>query len=123
MVAALICLTLSTVLLGSLLKVTVMHRKQLRFEEYQLQAEWLSESAVARTADRLAEDPDYAGETWKIDAADLDGQHEAQVKIVVQQTADRPDVRTATIVATYPSNATRNTKRTKRVEIQIKSEI
>lgn len=122
LVAALVCLTLSTVLLGSLLNAAIRHRKQMRWEEYRLQAEWLAESAVERTADRLADDAEYAGESWKIDATQLDGQHSALVTISIRESANHPGIRTVTVVATYPANAARNTKRTKQVEIQLESQ-
>ena len=121
LVVALICLTLSTLLLGSLLKSAILHRKQMRYEEYRLQAEWLAESGLERTADRLAENADYPGESWRIDADQFNGQHAALVTINIDRPKDRPGIRIAKIVATYPANVRRYTRRTMHVEFQIEN--
>lgn len=121
MICAMICLLLISLLLGSLLKVALAHRRQVRTEQYRLQAQWLAESALERSVSRLAADADYSGEEWNIAAKELDGRHAGSVKIGVQKSAQRPMQRIVTVEAIYPSGVARSAKRTKQLTVRIKT--
>ena len=121
MVGAMICLLLISLLLGSLLKVALAHRRQVRTEQYRLQAQWLAESAMERSVNRLTADGDYSGEEWNIAAKELDGRHAGSVKISVQKSAKRPMQRIVTVEAIYPSGVARSAKRTKQLTVRIKT--
>jgi Tfp pilus assembly protein PilX len=65
LVVALICLLLLTVLAASLTRTVIVQREQVIRDEWQLQAEWLAESALDRAAAQLQANPEYAGEEWR----------------------------------------------------------
>lgn len=121
LICAMICLLLISLLLGSLLKLALAHRRQVRTEQYRLQAQWLAESAMERSVDRLAADGEYSGEEWNIAAKELDGRHAGSVKISVQKSATRPMQRIVTVEAIYPSGVARSAKRTKQLTVRIKT--
>jgi len=70
-VAVLVCLLIITMISGALLKIGVAHRDFVRSQERKLQAEWLAQSGIDRAVARLAAQPDYTGETWKLTPRDL----------------------------------------------------
>ena len=112
MVAAIICLLLATVLLGSVLKMAIAGRKQSRREQWRVQAAWLAESGLERAASRMSAVAEYEGETWDIPAADLDGQHTGQVVIKVETPEGSTTTRLVTVEAAYPSGSVTFTKKT-----------
>ena len=65
MVAAIICMGVTMMLLATMLRGAVAERRQLRYDHWHRQAEWLSHSGVERAVHRLRTDPQFAGETWK----------------------------------------------------------
>ena len=85
----------------------VMERRAARRAEEQQQARWLAEAGVRRAAARLSADPAYVGETWLIDAAEIDRPNSAEIEITVEpgDSAAAP----ATLVATarYPRDEPR----------------
>src|SRR5712691_7856183 len=80
----LVCLLISAMLLGGLLKIVLLQNRQAGRELGRVQAVWLAESGLDRAASRLAGDSDYAGETWTIAAARLGGDR-AEVVIRVER--------------------------------------
>jgi hypothetical protein len=70
-VAVLVCLLIVTMISGALLRIGVAHRDFVRGQERKLQAEWLAQSGIDRALARLATQPDYRGETWKLTPRDL----------------------------------------------------
>ena len=119
MVVAMVCLMLSVLLLGSLLKLAVMQRQQFRHQQHRLQAYWLAESAVERAASRLAENRDYAGELWEIGSDELGGRHAAHVRIQVAEPERGTSERTVTAIATYPAGEAQFATQTKRVTVPV----
>ncbi len=119
LIGAMVCLVLVSMLLGSLLRLAVTHRRQVRRQQDYLQAEWLAESAMERAASRLAADSDYPGESWNIAADELGGPHSGFVKISVQKPDQRPNQRIVAVEAIYPSGVVYFAKRTKQVTVEI----
>jgi Tfp pilus assembly protein PilV len=71
LVAVLVCVLVLMMLGAALLKVELASRQSNRDHERRLEAQWLAESGLERARARLAADPSYSGETWKLSAADL----------------------------------------------------
>ena len=117
MVAAMICLLLATVLLGSVLKMAITGRKQVRREQWRLQAAWLAEAGLERAASRLSAGAVYQGETWNIAATDLDGRHTGQVVIKVEAPEGSATTRLVTVEAVYPSGSITFAKKTLRATV------
>ena len=86
-IAVLVCLIVLTLIAGALLRAGAAQRDEVRAEERRLQAEWLAEAGLRRALARLDADPGYSGETWKIDARELDSADAATVTITVERPA------------------------------------
>ena len=114
LIVAMICLLLATGLMGTLLKMAVLTRQQAKLEASGLQADWLVESALDRAAAKLASDPAYQGETWKIAPAELGGAYAGEVAITVQ--ADE-NGRLVEVTARYPIDGPAGVRRTKRLTV------
>lgn len=85
LVIALIALLLVGVLGAQLARSAILQHEQVRHEEWQIQAEWLAESALDRAAATLKSNPDYQGEVWQATA----GPNQAaigQVVIEIEET-------------------------------------
>ena len=59
LIIAMIALLLVGVLGAQLARSAILQHDQVRHEEWQIQAEWLAESALDRAAATLESDPDY----------------------------------------------------------------
>jgi len=73
-------------------RTVVEHRRQRRVEQ-RAQAEWLAEAGVRRAAARLSIDPEYDGETWSIDANELNQRASAEVEIQIEPVTDSANLR------------------------------
>ena len=88
-------------------------------EQRTLQAEWLAESGLERAAVRLAEAPDYRGETWQVPAADLGGPWSGTVTIAVEPVAAQPARRTVRVQADYPDGVEPRARRRKHATVEL----
>jgi Tfp pilus assembly protein PilX len=104
-VAVLVCLVVAAMIGGALLRTGFVQRRRIQMEERRLQALWLAESGLERAAARLADAPDYRGETWEVPAADLGGPWAGTVTIAVETTNAPPSRRTVRVQADYPNGA------------------
>ena len=118
LIIAMICLLLTTGLMGALLKMAVLNRRAAQFEAHALQAEWLAESALDRAAAKLSGDGDYQGETWRIPADDLGGSHAGEVQITIKP-GQATNVREMEAIARFPSEGSTGAKRTKRLLVTV----
>lgn len=106
LVVALICLLLSTALLGTLLTMVQSQRRQMVREQMRAQADWLAESALERAAAKLRADAGYSQETWSIPAGELRGDDPGEVAIQVERPENQPGLRLVHVEATYPAGST-----------------
>src|SRR5687768_6312445 len=102
MVIALVALIIVTLIAGILLRTTIALHRQSRAYERQLQAAWLADSAVARTAAQLTSNAEFQGETWTVDLAPQGG-HGVAV-ITVEAIDEQPRRRKIAIEARYPDD-------------------
>lgn len=105
-VVVLVCLTVVTLLLGSLLHNAMAWRRQVRTEVRHAQAEWLADSGVARALMKTESNAEYAGEVWKPKETLVAGTR-AIVEITVSDGGTRINVN-ATISGTTQSTARRS---------------
>jgi hypothetical protein len=127
-VAVLVCLVVITLVSGVLLKLGLAHRDQVRSQEQRLQAEWLAESGIDRALARLASDPGYAGETWKLTRRDLGlpelpGTEEGPAAVVTikVEPAGSPGNSAAQLVkvqADYPPDLPRRTRHSTQIRLE-----
>jgi Tfp pilus assembly protein PilX len=102
LVVALVCLVVVVTIGASLVRQLLLQHRQSLQEQSQLQSLWLAESAVERALARLAEQPDYTGETWQIDGPQLPNDSPGVVVIRVETTAGEAAARRIVVEARYP---------------------
>lgn len=112
-----ISLALATAIAAGLLKTAVAERALLRTQEHQAQARWLAEAGFERAAFRLAADPLYAGETWRVAADELSGKP-GIVRIQVENVPDRAGQYNVRAQADYPGDSDRRSRFTKKLVIE-----
>jgi type II secretory pathway component PulK len=114
-IAVLLCLIVLTLIAGGLLRAGAAHRDEIRVQERRLQAEWLAEAGLQRALARLASDPGYPGETWNIDARELDSADAATVTIAVERPAGAAKRRTIRARADFPRDPPRRARCTRQM--------
>lgn len=114
-VVVLLCLLVLTLIAGWLLRAGAAQREEVRARERRLQAEWLAEAGLQRALARLASDPGYSGETWDIDARDLDSPDAATVTITVGRPAGEARRGTIRSRADFPRDPPRRARCTREI--------
>ena len=111
LVVALICLLLLTVLAASLTRTVILQREQVIRDEWQLQAEWLAESAVDRAVLQLQSTPDYEGEEWQPRLVEA-GVPLGQVNIIIvrEQSETESSLTRIDVTADVPSNTSQRAR-------------
>jgi type II secretory pathway pseudopilin PulG len=128
-VAVLVCLVIVTMISGALLKIGVAHRDFVRGQERKLQAEWLAQSGIDRARARLAVQPDYTGETWKLAPRDLNLSEPdstsngpaALVHIAVERPENSGNAqgRLIKVQADYPPDAPRRARHSTQILVEL----
>jgi len=90
-------------LLGlSLIETVLVHHRQMRVVGRQQQGFWLAEAGLQRALRGLAENADYAGETWEVSAETFGGVRPAVVAIEVVEAAESSGTRRVRAEARLP---------------------
>lgn len=111
MVSVVICLAIATLLVGAMVKRTLLTRRQVRTEKQVRQTEWLVQAGAERAAFRLNSDAEYPGEQWSLAADVIVGTDPALVSISVRrESTDRANVQ---VVAEYPAGGATSIRRTR----------
>lgn len=117
LVAALVCLLVVTGIVGGMLQSAVRARRQLHAERDLRQTELLLDAGAARAASRLANEPEYDGETWRLAAAEIIGR-DAGVVTIRTAPADDENSWQAEVLAEYPAGGESSIRRTRTFVIQ-----
>ncbi len=117
LVAALVCLLVVTGIVGGMLQGAVRGRRQLHAERDLRQTELLLAAGAARAAGRLADEPEYDGETWRLASEEIIGRGAGVVTIRAAPDGDAGSWR-VTIVAEYPAGGESSIRRTRTLTIQ-----
>lgn len=120
LIVALVAIAVATVVFMSTLRLAVAEREALQVEAWRAQAAWLVESGLERAAAKLAADPQYQGETWRVAGAALGGKLGAAVQIDVQPLPDQPERRSVHVRADYPDHPQRRARQSKQVVIEVR---
>ncbi|MFK7777762.1 MAG: hypothetical protein QM501_06520 [Gimesia sp.] len=99
-----ICLVLALAIIGELLQQTSMELKQIKKGQHHLQAVWLADAAAQRAAKKLSHQQNYAGETWKLQPAEIGGMLPGEVIIEIERTNQKNNFITIRTLASYPAN-------------------
>jgi hypothetical protein len=103
---------LSAMLLGALRAHRELHRERdLR------QTKLLLQAGSDRAIFRLANDPNYPGETWELPSASIADRGDGRVTIEISSNAD-PNAKTAKVVAEYPFGDEWSIRRSRTFHIQ-----
>jgi len=116
---AMICLLFVSLIGASLLRTALTERQQTRRAQWQLQAEWLAESGLERSAAMLSLDSAYAGETWIVSPAELNGPQGGLVIIEIRRVNERPNSRLVSIIADYAAGSPQQIRASKTALIDI----
>ncbi len=117
LVAVIVCLMVAAALLVCIVRQLGMGRQTQQTSHRSVQAWWLAEAGVERAAARLAANAAYAGETWRISAAELDGNDAAEVRIKAEPMAGRAGQWRIRVEADYPTAAEFRCRRMKEIVI------
>jgi Tfp pilus assembly protein PilX len=101
LVVVMVCFALAAVLFVLVARQAIFSHQIAETQVWTIQAQWVAEAALERAAARLAANADYAGETWRIPAAELWG-NEAVAKIDVEKVANHANRRLVRVEADYP---------------------
>jgi hypothetical protein len=121
LVVVLVCLMVLLMLGGVLLRRGQAQRGQVQAEERRAQAEWLAEAGLERASARLAESPDYDGETWELAPEALTGRWPGRVVIAVQKVDGNPGRRLVSVRADYPLHEPLRARQSKQAVIELGS--
>ena len=119
LIAALTCLVIVSVVFGLTLRLSVARHVAVRHRQTELQARFLTESGIDRGAARLELDPDYLGETWHVDATELDGRNAAVVEIQIMPHSENPQLRRIRVSTNYPSRGEARVRHTKQIDVHL----
>lgn len=102
MVFALIGLLVTSMMIGALLKTTGMSHRQLKRDEFRLQAGYLADAGCERARLMLQSQPDLKSDEWQVPAGELSQGRTATVTISVEKKEDHPSRFVITATAVYP---------------------
>jgi hypothetical protein len=117
MVVVLVCLMVAGIMLVGVARQAGIARRTVDRSLWSAQARWLTEAGVERAVARLAADPAYAGETWRVSAQELGGRDDAEVRIRTKELAGRPGRLAVGVEADYPRDALARCRRVKQIEV------
>ena len=117
LICVIACLTIVTLMLGGMLKRTLLTKRQSRAERNLRQTQWLVQAGAERAAFRLRDDAQYEGERWSLPPEAIVGSHPGVVNITVdQQTDKRANV---LVVAEYPAGSETSVRRTREFHVDL----
>jgi type II secretory pathway pseudopilin PulG len=103
-------------IMGSVIRSLLMEMRQSRQAAIELQSHWLAEAAVARAAVRLKANPEYKGESWKVEfsLAASNSDDRSGVADIRVERGDEGQPTRVSVEAKYPDDPRRRA-RTERV--------
>jgi len=118
LVAALVCVGVALSLTTEVLRHALQTRRALRKELLVRQTDGLAEAGLVRAARRLADDPAYVGETWRLDAAAGLPAGAAEICIEVAAADDAATGASLRVIARYPLELADCVQRSRTVRVR-----
>ena len=103
MVFALMALLVASMMIAALLRTTAMSHRQLKRDEFRLQASLLANAGCDRALILLKAKPDLTTEEWTVPAEQLSPERTASVRLSVTTDTAQPTRRMVSAIAEYPS--------------------
>jgi Tfp pilus assembly protein PilV len=119
LIVLLVCLAIAAALILATVRIALVSHRATQTAAWKTQARLLVESGAERAAAKIAADPAYAGETWKIAAAELGGEEAGVVRIEVQTPAEQPKRRTVKIEADFPDDEVHRARQAKEIAVEL----
>jgi type II secretory pathway component PulK len=120
LVIALVTLLVVTSIMGSIMHALLTELRQTRQTAIEVQAQWLADAGVERAAARLAANPSYERETWKVDLPDSSSVPESHgvVEVKIERGVSE---KTAQIIvhANYPDESRRRVSAERIVSVSL----
>jgi Tfp pilus assembly protein PilV len=120
LLAVLVCVVLVSLIALTLIKLTLAQRSQVQRELWRTQADWLAESGLERAAAKLANNVDYAGETWSVSAEQIGGGRGGEVHIKVSPMDGQPQQRRVRVQAIFPAGTDQRASSSKQVTVAVR---
>jgi hypothetical protein len=117
MVFALIALLVASLMIGSLMRTASKSHRQLKRDEYRLQANFLADAGVQRALRLLQQDPEFQTGEWNISSEQLVPGRSAHVQMTVTTDPDNPAERIVSAVARYPMEQSDFVRITRQIHI------
>ena len=117
LICVIACLTIVTLMLGGMLKRTLLTKRHSRAERNLRQTEWLVQAGAERAAFRLRNDAEYPGERWSLPPEAIVGAHPGVVTITVRREAE--EEASVLVVAEYPAGSDTSIRRTQEFLVDI----
>lgn len=102
MVIALVALLLGSLMIAGLLKTVSMSHRQLKRDEFRMQASLLADAGCARALALLQIRPDFTEETWNVSGEQLPYGRSAVVRMKISTDAADVSKRFVSVLAEYP---------------------
>ncbi|WP_373652243.1 MULTISPECIES: hypothetical protein [unclassified Schlesneria] len=102
MLIALMALLLSSLIIAALLRTAALSHRQLKREEYRIQASLLADAGYQRALLQLQNNPEWTGEEWALQEKQLAPGRTAMVRITVAADSEESGLRAVTATADYP---------------------
>lgn len=120
LVVVFVCLAVMTLMFMAVARQASLAHQRAEASQRSLQAQWLAEAGVQRAVARLAADPAYRGETWRLAARDLGGRDDAEIRIQVEKPAGTAATATIRVEADYPPAAELRCRRVQEITVDNK---
>ena len=119
MAAVLVLLLVSSMLILAWAKSVATTHRQMRVQQWRVQADLLAESALERAAAMLRRDAAYNGETWQVPAADLGGTYSGEAIITVDAPEGEPNSRNVRVQAFFPADSDQRAQKVKQAVVSV----
>ncbi len=116
MIVAIICLTLTSAMAVSLVRLALVSHRQTERDQWQVQSVWLAESGLSRAVARLRTNGDYRGEQWAPTDIGATGESGSVLIAVADDTDDETRL-TITATADFPDDPTDRVRTTRTLTI------
>jgi hypothetical protein len=108
LVVALVTLLVVTLITGTVVRSILASHRQSRLNHYELQAQWLAESAVFRAAAQIKLKSDYTGETWQPPIPSAEGVNTTGIAEIRVENSESQSGRVRVVVTSrYPADELR----------------
>jgi Tfp pilus assembly protein PilX len=119
LIVAIVLLTVATIIAASMLQSLAREHRQIRNHMRQLQAVWLTESAIERAVSELRQNSNYAGETWNVPADEMGDDLAASVEIKISQIEGIKGTRIVSVKADCSASSAHKIRHSKSVTVDL----